>query len=51
MRDYAKVGGKRGQPAYRTPSTFRYQKAVKTKTIKVKNLSPQKSQIKIKKII
>ncbi|MEK7624608.1 MAG: hypothetical protein AAB404_02740 [Patescibacteria group bacterium] len=36
MKNYAKVGNRRGRPAYRTPSSFRsrqYLKVVKTKFI------------------
>lgn len=38
MRNYAKVGGKKGKPGYRTPSSFRSQKARKTvkNSLKVK---------------
>lgn len=35
MKDYAKVGNKRGRPAYRTQATFRYRKYlsnIKTKS-------------------
>jgi hypothetical protein len=28
MRDYAKTGGKKGMPGYRTPSSFRYKKHI-----------------------
>lgn len=29
MKNYAKVGGKKGRPAYRTPSSFRYRQVLK----------------------
>jgi len=44
---YAKLGSKWGMPAYRTPSSFRSKKSIKIKTIKIKDLSPKKSLIKI----
>jgi hypothetical protein len=28
MRSYHKTGGKKGRPAFRTPATLRYQKAL-----------------------
>ncbi len=38
MRNYSKVGGKKGKPGYRTPSFFRSQKSKKTvkNTLKAK---------------
>jgi hypothetical protein len=36
MKNYAKVGGKAGKPAYRTPSSFRYGKHLKITKIKRK---------------
>ncbi|MBI2573782.1 MAG: hypothetical protein HYV78_00055 [Candidatus Wildermuthbacteria bacterium] len=30
MKNYAKVGGRKGKPAYRTPSVFSYQSHLKT---------------------
>ncbi len=29
MKDYAKVGNRKGRPAYRTPSSFRYKQYLK----------------------
>jgi len=34
MRDYAKVGNKKGRPAYRAPATFRYRGYLKTAKLK-----------------
>jgi len=34
MKNYAKTGGKKGMPAYRTPSAFRYKKHVAIVTLK-----------------
>jgi hypothetical protein len=36
MRDYAKVGGRKGLPGYRTPSVFRYRKSLEIKSAKHK---------------
>lgn len=38
MKNYAKVWGKKGKPAYRTPSSFRYRKFVKVSKIGRKQL-------------
>lgn len=41
MKNYAKVGNRKGKPAYRTPSGFRYRthlKAVKLKNNRLKNM-------------
>lgn len=32
--NYSKVGGKKGAPAYRTPSSFRYRKHLKVTKLK-----------------
>lgn len=29
MRNYSKIGGKKGKPAYRTPSPFIYKKVIR----------------------
>ena len=31
MKNYAKVGNRRGKPAYRTPSSFRFKQVLKTR--------------------
>ncbi|MFN7088264.1 MAG: hypothetical protein ACK4NX_00345 [Candidatus Paceibacteria bacterium] len=33
MRNYAKTGGKRGKPAYRTPSRFIYKKVIEKRKL------------------
>jgi hypothetical protein len=33
MKNHAKVGNRKGNPAYRTPSTFRYQKSVQRRKL------------------
>lgn len=35
MRDYAKVGGRKGLPGYRTPSVFKYKSALKNRVFKI----------------
>jgi len=34
MKNYAKVGNRKGKPAYRTPSGYRYRQHLKTAKIK-----------------
>ncbi|HLN18588.1 MAG TPA: hypothetical protein VK255_00270 [Patescibacteria group bacterium] len=34
MRNYSKVGGKPGKPAYRTPSSFKYKKSLQNTSLK-----------------
>ncbi len=34
MRNYAKVGGRKGRPAYRTPAMFRYKKHIQNIKLK-----------------
>jgi len=36
MKNYAKTGGKKGKPAYRTPSSFQAHKYRQTAKIKLK---------------
>jgi len=31
MKNYAKLGGRKGKPGYRTPSSFRYRSTIKNK--------------------
>jgi len=40
MKNYAKVGNGEGRPAYRTPASFRVNKAMKTRIVKIKNDQP-----------
>lgn len=35
MKNYAKVGGKKGMPAFRTPSSFHSRKCLKTAKTKI----------------
>lgn len=42
MKNYAKVGNRKGLPAYRTPATFRYRKYLKL--IKIKNQQNSKKK-------
>jgi len=37
MKNYAKIGNRRGKPAYRTPASFRYRKYLKTAKSKIKS--------------
>lgn len=39
MKNYAKVGNKKGKPAYRTPSSFKIRQS-----IKIANLKSQKQK-------
>lgn len=41
MKNYAKVGGKKGKPAYRTPALFRYRQYIKIQKSKT---SPSKKK-------
>ncbi len=34
MKNYAKIGGKKGKPAYRTPSNFKQRSDIKVNSIK-----------------
>jgi ABC-type oligopeptide transport system ATPase subunit len=36
MKNYAKTGGKKGKPAYRTPSSFQGRQCQRVKNIKAK---------------
>ncbi len=36
MKNYAKVGNRKGKPAYRTPSFFRYRQYLKVRKAKIK---------------
>lgn len=36
MKNYAKVGKRRGKPAYRTPASFRYRQCLKVRKAKTK---------------
>lgn len=46
MKNYAKVGNRRGRPAYRTPASFRYRAYLKNARwkLKGKTLAVQKAQ-------
>jgi len=55
-KKYAKVGKKPGRPAYRTPSTFKYQKTVEKKIDMAKkgqlaSLKLRRSGLEKKKIL
>jgi len=43
MKNYAKVGGRKGKPAYRTPSGFKARKYLRVKNIKAS--SPRHSEL------
>ncbi len=43
MKKYSKLGGKKGKPAYRTPSHFKYRQSLKSK---FNNKSKNKQKIK-----
>ncbi len=36
MKNYAKVGNRKGRPAYRTPASFRYRQCLKVTKAKIK---------------
>ncbi|OGG95890.1 hypothetical protein A2V95_01200 [Candidatus Kuenenbacteria bacterium RBG_16_41_7] len=40
MKQHHKVGNRPGRPAYRTPASFRVNKAMKTRIVKIKNDQP-----------
>jgi hypothetical protein len=46
MRNYSKVGGKKGMPGYRTPSSFRYKKHIEIS--KGKNITKKEFKGKFK---
>jgi len=41
MKNYSKVGGKAGKPAYRTPSSFRYRKIVRAQNLAKRSEHPR----------
>jgi len=43
MKDYAKVGGRKGKPAYRTPSFFKYKASLGPKILAKDFLKRKKS--------
>ena len=43
MKNYAKVGGRKGKPGYRTPSKFKIKQCDKIKKLKGKYVDKSKS--------
>ena len=37
MKNYAKIGNRKGKPAYRTPAVFRFRQYLKISKIKIKS--------------
>jgi O-6-methylguanine DNA methyltransferase len=50
MRDYAKVGGRKGMPGYRTPAVFKYKSSLKNKVLQIVSKIPKGRTMTYKKV-
>lgn len=50
MRDYAKVGGRKGLPGYRTPSVFKYKSSLKNRVFKIVSKIPKGKTMTYKQV-
>lgn len=50
MRDYAKVGGRKGLPGYRTPSVFKFKSSLKNRIFKIVSKIPKGKTMTYKQV-